>query len=297
MPKDNLNDILAFVSVVREGSFTRAAAKFGVSPSAISHAITDLEERLRTPLLIRTTRKISTTEVGERLYQNVAPQFDEIDAELRAVSESHDRPNGTIRISTAEHAANSVLWPKLSKVMHQWPDMTVEVTVDYTLSDIVSQRYDAGVRIGNQVAKDMIAVRIGPDMRIAVVAPPEYFTKRKKPQSPQDLTQHQCLNLRLPTHGGLLPWDFEKNGHEIKAQVQGPWIFNSSAPIVRAALAGYGLAFVPEDMVLDHIRDGNLVRVLNDWCQPYPGYHLYYPSRRQNSRALEIVIDALRHKD
>jgi DNA-binding transcriptional LysR family regulator len=297
MPKDNLNDILAFVSVVREGSFTRAAAKFGVSPSAISHAITDLEERLRTPLLIRTTRKISTTEVGEKLYQNVAPQFDEIDTELRAVSESHDRPNGTIRISTAEHAANSVLWPKLSKVMHQWPDMTVEVTVDYTLSDIVSQRYDAGVRIGNQVAKDMIAVRIGPDMRIAVVATPEYFDKRKKPQSPQDLTQHQCLNLRLPTHGGLLPWDFEKNGHEIKAQVQGPWIFNSSAPIVRAALAGYGLAFVPEDMVLDHIKGGNLVRVLNDWCQPYPGYHLYYPSRRQNSRALEIVIDALRHKD
>ncbi|MFJ3045624.1 LysR family transcriptional regulator [Herbaspirillum chlorophenolicum] len=296
MPKDDFNDILAFISVVREGSFTRAAAKFGISPSALSHAISGLEKRLRTPLLVRTTRKLSMTEVGEKLYLNVAPRFEEIDAELRVIGEMHDRPVGTVRISTAEHAANSVLWPKLAPVMHEWPEMTVEITVDYTLSDIVSQRYDAGVRVGNQVAKDMIAVCIGPDMRVAVVGTPEYFAKRKKPQTPQDLTFHQCLNLRLPTHGGLLPWDFEKNGHEIKVQVKGPWIFNSSVPILRAALAGYGLAFIPEDMALEHIKAGRLIRVLNDWCQPYPGYHLYYPNRRQNSRALEIVIEALRYR-
>ncbi|NDZ18726.1 LysR family transcriptional regulator [Variovorax sp. WS11] len=297
MAIETFNDVLAFVHVVREGSFTRAAALVGVSPSALSHSIRGLETRLGVRLLTRTTRSISPTEAGERLFNSVAPRFEDIDAELAAVKELRDKPVGTIRITSAEHAANSVLWPKLSKVLHAYPDINVEVTVDYTLSDIVAQRYDAGVRLGNQVAKDMIAVRISPDLRIAVVGSPTYFAKRAKPRTPGDLVQHDCINLRLPTHGGLLPWDFAKDGQEIKFQVTGRWVFNSSSPIVRAALASYGLAFVPEDMVLEHIAAKRLVRVLDDWCAPYPGYHLYYPSRRQSSRALAVIVEALRHRE
>lgn len=296
MALETFNDVLAFVHVVREGSFTRASALLGVTPSALSHAVRGLETRLGVRLLTRTTRSIAPTEAGERLFNSVAPRFDDIDAEVAAVKELHDKPVGTIRITSAEHAANSVLWPKLSKVMQDHPGIHVEVTVDYTMSDIVAQRYDAGVRVGDQVAKDMIAVRIGPDLRIAVVGAPDYFATRPKPRSPQDLTQHNCINLRLPTHGGFLPWDFEKNGQEIKLRVTGQWVFNSSSPIARAALAGHGLAFVPEDMVLEHIAAGRLVRVLDDWCKPYPGYHLYYPSRRQSSRALTTIVEALRHR-
>ncbi|MFC6338103.1 LysR family transcriptional regulator [Pseudomonas sp. CCM 7891] len=297
MARENFSGVLAFVHVVREGSFTRAAAQLSVSPSALSHSITGLEAQLGVRLLTRTTRSIATTEAGERLYINVAPQFEEIDAELAAVEELRDKPVGTIRITSAEHAANSILWPKLSKVLHENPDINVEITVDYTLSDIVSQRYDAGVRMGNQVAKDMIAVRISPDMRIAVVGSPSYFATRTKPVTPQDLVLHSCLNLRLPTHGGLLPWDFEKDGEVIKLRPRGQWVFNSSSPIVRAALADYGLAFVPEDMVLEHIAAGRLVRVLDNWCAPYPGYYLYYPSRKQSSRAHTVIVEALRHRE
>lgn len=296
MARENFNDLLAFVRVVREGSFTRAAAQLGMSPSALSHAIRGLEARLGVRLLTRTTRHISTTEVGERLFQGVAPRFEAIDARLAGLAEFRDRPAGTVRITTAEHAANSILWPKLSEVLREYPDIQVEVTVDYRLADIVAQRYDAGVRLGDQVAKDMIAVRIGPDLRIAIVGSPAYFATRSEPETPMDLAGHNCINLRLPTHGGLLPWDFGKDGKEIVARVGGQWTFNSSEPILRAALAGHGLAFLPEDMALEHIAAQRLVRVLDDWCQPFPGYHLYYPSRRQSSRALAVVIEALRHR-
>lgn len=292
----SFNDVLAFVHVVREGSFTRAAALVGVSPSALSHAVRGLETRLGVRLLTRTTRSITPTEAGERLFHSVAPRFEDIDAELAAVKNLRDKPVGTIRITSAEHAANSVLWPKLSRIMPDYPDINVEITVDYTMSDIVSQRYDAGVRLGDQVAKDMIAVRISPDLRIAVVGSPEYFIGRAVPLTPHDLAQHNCINLRLPTHGGLLPWDFDKEGQEIKLRVSGQWVFNNSSSIARAALAGHGLAFVPEDMVLEHVTEGRLIRVLDDWCDPYQGYYLYYPSRRQSSRAMAVIVEALRHR-
>lgn len=297
MAIDSFNDVLAFIHVVREGSFTRAAAVVGVSPSALSHAISGLEKRLGVLLLTRTTRSVSPTEAGDRLFRSVAPRFEDIDSELAAVKEMRDKPAGTIRITSAEHAANSVLWPKLSRMAHEHPDIKIEVSVDYALSDIVAQRFDAGVRLGDQVAKDMIAVRIGPDLRIAVVGSPSYFAKCAKPKVPRDLLEHDCINLRLPTHGGLLPWDFAKDGQEMKFHVAGQWVFNSSSPIVRASLAGYGLGFVPEDLVLEHIAAKRLVRVLNDWCAPYPGYHLYYPNRRQSSRALAVIVDALRHRE
>ena len=298
MPRgsDSFNDVLAFVHVVREGSFTRAAALLGVSPSALSHAVKGLEARLGVQLLTRTTRRIATTEAGDRLYTQVAPRFEQIDAEVAAVVAMGDKPAGTIRITAAEHAVNSVLWPKLSPVLHQHPDIHVEISVDYALSDIVAQRFDAGVRLGDQVARDMIAVRISADQRMAVVASPAYFATRPRPATPADLTGHNCINLRLPTHGGLLQWDFEKQGRQLNCRVAGQWVFNGSTPIVRAALAGYGLAFVPEDMVLEHVAAGQLVRVLDDWCQPYPGYYLYYPSRRQPSPAFSLVVDALRVK-
>jgi DNA-binding transcriptional LysR family regulator len=296
MALETLNDVVAFVNVVREGSFTRASAQLGVSPSALSHAVRGLETRLGAQLLTRTTRSIATTEAGERLFNSVAPQFKDIDAEVAAIKELRDKPAGTIRITSAQHAADSVLWPKLSSVMLDYPDINVEITVDYTLSDIVAQRYDAGVRLGDQVAKDMIAVRISPDQRIAVVGSPAYFSKRAVPETPHELADHSCINLRLPTHGRFLPWDFEKDGQALKFQVKGQWTFSNSSAIVRAALADYGLAFVPEDMVLEHIAAGTLVRVLDDWCQPYPGYYLYYPSRRQSSRALAIITEALRHR-
>jgi len=297
MSRDGYSDLLAFIHVAREGSFTRAAAQLGVSPSALSHAVRTLETRMDVRLLTRTTRSVSTTEAGARLFERIAPRFEEIDTELTAVSEQRKKPAGTVRITTAEYAANTILWPKLSKILPDYPDITVEVTVDYNRSDIVSERYDAGVRLGDEVAKDMIAVRIGPDMRIAVVGSPDYFDGRTIPKQPQDLAEHNCINLRLPTHGGLLPWDFQKGKREVKVRVTGQWIFNSVSPIVRGALAAQGLAFVPDDLVTDHIAQGRLIRVLEDWCQPYTGYHLYYPSRRQSSGALAVVVEALRHRD
>jgi DNA-binding transcriptional LysR family regulator len=292
----NTHDLMAFLAVARERSFTRAAAQLGVSQSALSHSIRGLEERLGLRLLTRTTRSVAPTEAGERLLRTVGPKFEQIDSELSALSELRDKPAGTIRITTAEHAANTLLWPKLSKVLPKYPDLKVEITVDYGLTDIVAQRYDIGVRLGYQVAKDMIAVRISPDMRMAVVATPAYFAQRTPPQTPQDLAQHNCINLRLPTYGGLLPWDFEQDGRELKTLVDGQWVFNSSTPITRAALAGCGLAFVPEDMVKEHLAAGRLQRVLDEWCTPFPGYYIYYPNRRQSSRALGVVVDALRYR-
>lgn len=295
--QNNYSDLLAFVRVAQEGSFTRAAARMGISTSALSHAIRALETRLDVRLLNRTTRSVSTTEAGERLYRRVALHLDEIDLELASVREQRDKPAGIVRITTAEHAANSILWPKLAKVLPQYPDITVEVTVNYARTDIAAERYDAGVRLGDEVDNDMIAVRIGPDARIAVVGSPAYFAGREMPKEPPDLARHSCINLRLPTHGGLLPWEFDNGQQSLKVKVTGQWIYNSVTPILRAALAGQGLAYLPEDLALEHLNSGRLIRVLDEWCQPYTGYHLYYSSRKPASGAFPIILEALRHKD
>ncbi|MDV7210615.1 LysR family transcriptional regulator [Azotobacter beijerinckii] len=296
MPRENYNDLLAFVMVAREGSFTRAAAQLGVSQSALSHTIRSLEARLALRLLTRTTRSVSPTEAGERLLLTLAPRFEEIDAELAALSELREKPAGTLRITSAEHAVDTVLWPRLERLLPDYPDIKVEITIDYGLSDIVAQRYDAGVRLGDQVAKDMIAVRIAPDMRIAVVGAPAYFARKAPPRTLQELAGHDCINLRLPTYGGLMAWEFIKDGHEVKARVEGQLVFNNGSQILRAALAGFGIAYLPEDMALEHIATGRLVSVLDDWCPTFPGYHLYYPSRRQSSGAMAVLIEALRYR-
>ena len=296
MPRENFNDLLAFLAVARERSFTRAAAKLGVSPSALSHTISGLEARLGLRLLTRTTRSVSPTEAGERLLLTVGDRFDEIEAELEALSELREKPAGAIRITATDYAADTILWPKLAKFLSQYPDVKVEITVDYGLIDIVAQRYDAGVRSGEQVAKDMIAVRIGPDMRMAVVGAPSYFAKQSPPKKPKDLTEHNCINLRLPTYGGLYAWEFEKSGREIKVRVEGQLVLNGTIQMLNAALAGFGLAYVPEDLAQPHIAAGRLKRVLDDWCPSYSGYHLYYPSRRQPSTAFALLVDALRYR-
>ena len=296
MQRENFNDILAFLAVARERSFTRAAAKLGVSQSALSHTISGLEARLGIRLLTRTTRSVSPTEAGERLFLSVGHRFEEIEAELQALSELRDKPAGTIRITATDYAADTILWPKLAKFLPRYPDIKVEIIVDYGLTDIVVQRYDAGVRSGEQVAKDMVAVRIGPDMRMAVVGTPSYFANRSAPKKPQDLNEHSCINLRLPTHGGLYAWEFEKGGRELKVRVEGQLVFNGTAQMLNAALAGFGLAYVPEDVAQPHITAGRLKRVLGDWCPPFPGYHLYYPSRRHSSPAFALLVDALRHR-
>jgi DNA-binding transcriptional LysR family regulator len=296
MDRKNVNNLLAFLAVAKERSFTKAAAKLGVSQSALSHTIRGLEEELGLRLLTRTTRSVAPTEAGERLLHAVGPRFDEIDSELTALSELREKPSGNIRITTGEHAAETILWPTLAKLLPEYPDIHVELVVDYGLTNIVAERYDAGVRIGEQVAKDMIAVRIGPDMRMAVVGSPSYFAERKRPQTPQDLTAHDCINLRLPTYGGLYAWEFEKNGRELKVRAEGQLVFNNLALRLNAALAGLGLAYLPEDQVQRHLADGGLVRVLADWCPPFSGYHLYYPSRRQTTPAFALVVNALRYK-
>src|SRR5215469_778449 len=295
MQHGNLNDLLVFRSVATERSFTRAAAKLGVSQSALSHTIRALEERLGLRLLTRTTRSVAPTEAGERLLHTIGPRFEEIEAELEALSELREKPAGTIRITATEYAADAILLPKLAKLLREYPDIKVEIIIDYGLTDIVAERYDAGVRNGEQVAKDMIAVRIGPDMRMAVVGAPAYFKTRPEPKRPQELTNHNCIALRLPTHGGLYAWEFEKGGRELKVRVEGQLTCNTSAQMLTGALAGYGLAYLPEDMAQPHIAKGRLKRVLADWCPPYSGYHLYYPSRRQSSAAFALVVDALRH--
>jgi DNA-binding transcriptional LysR family regulator len=296
MQRGNLDDLLAFIAVGRERSFTKAAAKLGVSQSALSHTIRELEAWLGVRLLTRTTRSVSPTEAGERLLHNIGPRFEEIDAELVALRELREKPAGTIRITATEYAADAILLPKLAKLLPEYPDIKVEIIIDYGLTDIVAQRYDAGVRSGEQVAKDMIAVRIGPDMRMAVVAAPSYFKNRPEPTKPQDLIGHNCITLRLPTHGGLYAWEFEKGGRELKVRVEGQLTYNTTAQMLSAALAGLGLAYVPEGLVHAHLTKGRLKRVLEDWCLPYSGYHLYYPSRRQPSAAFALVVEALRYR-
>lgn len=296
MRREELGDLLAFISVAQEHSFTRAATKLGTSQSALSHTVRRLEERLGVRLLTRTTRSVSLTEAGERLLLAVEPALGEISAGLSALSEMRDRPAGTVRITTSEHAAITLLWPALKKLLPVYPDIHVELHVDNRLVDIVSERFDAGVRLGESVAKDMIAMRIGPDLRMAVVASPAYFEKHSKPETPQDLANHVCINIRQLTSGGLYAWEFEKNGRELRVRVEGQLTFSGAGLIVEAAKAGLGVAYLMEDRALPSIEDGSLIRVLGDWCEPFAGYHLYYPSRRQPSQAFAIVLEALRFR-
>lgn len=297
MQRTNLNDLVSFLTVARERSFTRAAAKLGLSQSSLSHLVRDLEARLGVRLLTRTTRSVAPTEAGERLVTTIGPRLDEVESELASLSELRDKPSGTIRITSTDYATDALLWPKLVPFMRQYPEIKIEIITDYGLTDIVTQRYDAGVRPGEQVAKDMVAVRIGPDIRMAVVAAPSYFRSRPEPKKPQDLVHHNCINLRLPTHGGLYAWEFEKGSRELRVRVEGQLTFNGTAQMLNAALAGFGLAYVPEDLVQPYLAKLRLKRVLEDWCQPYSGYHLYYPSRRQPSAAFALLVNALRYHD
>jgi DNA-binding transcriptional LysR family regulator len=296
MDLENFNDLAVFAVVARERSFTRAAAKLSVSPSALSQTIRHLEERLGLRLLMRTTRSVAVTEAGERLRRTVAPRFEEIEAELAALSDLRDRAAGTIRITAGEHPAESILQPALRRVLPLYPDIRVEIIADHGLTDIVAQGYDAGVRLGEQVAKDMIAVRISPDIRMAVVASPAYFEKRAMPRTPHDLIGHDCINLRLPTHGGLFAWEFEKRGQEIKVRVDGQLVVNNTALRLASVRDGLGVAYMPEDQAMADIGARRLVRVLDDWCAPFPGYHLYYPNRRQHLAAFGLMVDALRYR-
>ena len=296
MDRKAVEDLLVFSAVASERSFTKAAKRLGVSQPVLSRTIRDLEARLGVRLLARTTRSVAPTEAGERLLRIVGPRFAEIEAELEAVSELRDKPSGTIRITATENAADAILLPKLANLIREYPDLKVEIMIDYGLTDIVAERYDAGVRSGEQVAKDMIAVRIGPDMRMAVVGSPSYFRSHPEPKRPQDLVGHNCINLRLPIHGGLYAWEFEKGGRELKVRVEGQLVFNGTAQILNAAVAGLGLAYIPESMVQAHLANRRLRRVLEDWCLPYSGYHLFYPSRRQSSAAFALLVEALRHR-
>ena len=295
MRRREFDDLHAFVVVAREGTFTRAAKHLGVSQSALSHTISALEKRLDIRLLRRTTRSVAPTDAGDRLLRTVRPRFEEIEAELQALSEYRDKPAGTVRITAGDHATDTLLWPKLAPVLAEYPELRVEIGVEYGLIDIVQQRYDAGVRFGEQVEKDMIAVRIGPDMRMAVVASPAYFAERSVPVEPQELVDHRCINMRLPTYGGLYAWEFEKGDRELEVQVDGQLVFHGVNQVLAGALSGFGMAYLPEDMVQRPIEEGRLVRVLEDWCPPFPGYYLYYPSRHHTSPAFNLVLDALRH--
>ena len=294
MTDPSLNDLLAVLTVARERSFTRAAAKLGVSQSALSQSVRGFEARLGLRLLTRTTRSVAPTEAGERLLRTVGPHLQEIQAELAALAELRKTPAGTVRITADEHAARTVLWPVVERVLPHYPEVKVEIVVDYGLSDIVADRYDAGVRLGGIIAKDMIAVPIGPEMRMATVCSPSYLATRPAPLAPQDLTGHACINLRLPTHGGLYAWEFEQDDRELKVRVDGQLVFNSVPMMLDAALSGFGFAHVAENQVQAHLDAGLLVRVLADWCPPFSGYHLYYPSRRQPSPAFTLLVEALR---
>ncbi|MDH0684997.1 LysR family transcriptional regulator [Achromobacter animicus] len=296
MPKENLNDLHAFMAVAQTRSFTRAAAQLGLSRSALSHAMLALEARLGVRLLTRTTRSVSPTEAGARLLSVLSPRLSEIQQELESLTAMRDKPAGTVRITAHDHAIVTALWPRLLPLLRQYPDVQIEFSVDYAMTDIAAQRFDAGVRVGNRVDKDMIAVRIAPDLRMAVAASPGYLAARSLPATPQELTEHCCVNLRLPTHGGLYAWDFEKDGRALSVRVNGQTVFNNTFLMLQAALDGMGLAYVPYDLVKPHIEAGRLAPVLEDWWPVFPGYHLYYANRRQLSPALALVIEALRYR-
>lgn len=296
MVRRNLNDLLSFVTVAREGSFTRAAALLGVTQSALSQAVSGLEARLEIRLLTRTTRSVSPTVAGERLLRAIGHRFDEIEAELDVLSDLRDKPAGLVRITCGDHVLRTTLLPKIAPLLHKYPDVKVEFDVSYGLRDIVADRFDAGVRLGDTIDKDMIAVPIGLRLRMAAVATHDYFTKHGKPKTPDELTKHSCINLRFPTHGGLYVWEFERRGKQLNVRVDGQVTLNSTPHIVQAALDGLGIAFLPEEEFAPHIEQGRLFRVLEDWCQPFDGYYLYYPSRRQPSPAFSLVVDALRRQ-
>lgn len=296
MRREELVDLNAFMVVAEEQSFTRAAAKLGTSQSTLSHTIRRLESRLNVRLLTRTTRRVSPTEAGERLLSTLVPALDTIAGEIASISEFSERPTGTVRITTSEHAATTVLWPVLRKLLPDYPDLHVELALESGLTDIVAERFDAGVRLEETIARDMIAVPVGPPLRMAVVGAPSYFESHPPPRTPQDLSQHICINLRLPTAGGVYAWELEKGRRALRVRVNGQLTFNTTRMIRQAALDGFGLACLMEDQFTSHIEDRRLIRVLEDWCPPFPGYHLYYPSRRQSSAAFRLIVDALRYR-
>ena len=296
MARDSFDDLAGFLAVAEERSFTRAAAKLGTSPSALSHAVNRLEARVGVRLLTRTTRKVAPTEAGERMLRALEPALDAIAEAVASARELREKPSGTIRITTPEHAAHAILWPALEELLPNYPDVRIELVIEQSFTDIVAERFDAGVRLGESIAKDMVAVRIGPDLRMAVVGSPTYFAANPKPRTPQDLAQHKCINLRLPTAGGLYAWELQKGRRELHVRVDGQLALNNVPMILRASAAGFGLACVPDDHTAEMIADGRLVRVLEDWCPPFAGYHLYYPSRRQPSAAFSLLVDALRYR-
>jgi DNA-binding transcriptional LysR family regulator len=296
MVRTNFNDLAAFAAVAKARSFTKAAAELGVSASALSQTIRGLEERVGYRLLTRTTRSVSTTEAGERVLATVAPRFEEIEGELTAVGDLRNKPAGTVRITSSEHAAQVVLWPKLRDVLRQYPDINLEIYIDHSFTDIAAERFDAGVRLGESLEKDMVAVRIGPRGRLIAVGSPDYFARRPIPATPQDLVHHTCINLRLATLGGLYAWEFEKDGRPLRVRVDGQVTFNTVGMLTEAAVAGFGIAYLPEDTAQARIASGELVQVLDEWCPHFDGFHLYYPSRRQNSAAFQIIVDALRYR-
>lgn len=296
MARDDIKDILVFFAVARERSFTRAAAKLGMTQSALSHIVRSLESRLGVRLLTRTTRSVSPTEAGERLLQNVAPRLEEIEAEIAAVGELGDKPAGTVRITAIDHVIDTILWPRLARILPQYPDLRVEISSDYRVVDIAAERYDIGVRFGDQVEKDMIAVRLTDDVRMMIVGAPAYFAARALPTSAKDLQKHNCITLRLAGSGGIYAWELQHDGRAMEIRVHGQAVFNGAYQMLNAALSGCGLAFLPEDLVHSHVREGRLISVMEDWCPRFPGLHAYYPSRRHSSRALNLVMDALRYK-
>ncbi|CCF96071.1 MULTISPECIES: LysR family transcriptional regulator [Ralstonia solanacearum species complex] len=296
MSGENFRDILAFLAVARERSFTRAAAQLGVSQSALSHTIRALEARLGLRLLTRTTRSVSPTEAGERLIQSVAPRFEAITDELAAFEELRDKPAGTVRITASDFAANTILWPKLSKLQPKYPDVKIEIAIEPALTDIVAERFDAGVRFGDQIAKDMTAVRISPDIRMVIVGAPSYLEGRPRPKTPSDLTEHECINMRFSMRGGMYAWELSKGGRNLQVRVEGSWTFNCIYPVVEAALAGFGLAYMPEVLARPHLKSGRLQAVLKDWSPTFPGLHIFFASRRQSSPVLSLIVEELRYR-
>ncbi|AEG06912.1 LysR family transcriptional regulator [Sinorhizobium meliloti] len=294
MQREELGDLLAFLAVAEEESFTKAAARLGTSQSSLSLIIKRLEARLGVRLLTRTTRSVAPTEAGEQLFSTLAPAFGTIEAQLSALSEFRDKPAGNFRITAGQHSIDTILWPKLSAFLLAYPDIKVELVAESALTDIVAERFDAGVRLGDQVEKDMIAVRIGPPARMIVVGAPSCLRDRPPPKTPQELTTHRCINLRLPSYGGFYAWEFERDGHEVRVRVDGQVAFNGVPQIVKAALDGFGLTYVHEDVVREYLKNGRLVQVLDDWTPPFPGYHLYYPSRRHPSPAFTLLVEALK---
>lgn len=295
MARENLNDLMAFIVVAREKSFTRAAAQLGISQSALSHSMRTLESRLGMKLLTRTTRSISLTDVGQSMLDELGPYIDGIQGTLQQLKDLNKKPAGTVRISTSDYAIRSVIWPKLEPLLKEYPDINLELIDDYTLTDIVSGRFDAGTRLGEQISSGMISVRIGPDVRFAVVGSPAYFSQHPLPKHPDDLISHNCINLRFPTHGNLYAWEFEKEGKSLNVKVSGQLVFSRIYQNLQVALEGYGLAHVPRDIAEKHIASGELISVLEDWCPYWDGYYIYYPENRNHSKAFQLVVDALRH--